>query len=267
MAIIFDGKAFASQKEKDLKMKVSSLRLQGIIPHLSSILIGSDPASRIYVNLKKKAAERIGAELDIYYLNENTKISEILQLINSLNNDEDIQGIMVQLPLPDSLKPAKYEIINSIFLDKDVDGLRTDSKFLHPTSKAVIEILNEAKRRLRLELKNESCKAAVVGETGMVGVPLVKELKKLGYELINERNKADVLISCTGKPKLIEESMVKEGAIVIDVGSPKGDVDFNSVSKKAGFITPVPGGVGPVTISCLLENLILACYNFSTHAD
>ena len=254
MAIVFDGRVFAAQKEKGLKKKVADLRLRGVVPHLSSILIGADPASRLYVGLKKKAAERIGAGLDIYYLKENVKVSEVLRLINSLNNDQNIQGIMVQLPLPSSLSTAKAEIINSISSEKDVDGLRADSQFLHPTSKAVVDILKEAEKELRIEPKS----ACVVGATGMVGAPLVKELRRLGYDLTHERETADVLISCTGKPSLIDGSVVKVGAIVIDVGSPKGDVEFESVSKKVGFITPVPGGVGPVTISCLLENLLEA---------
>lgn len=262
MAIIFDGRTFAVRKEEGLKQKVADLRSRGIVPHLASILIGADPASKLYVGLKKKAAERIGAELDIYYLNEGTQLSEILHLIDSLNGDETVQGIMVQLPLPDSLHAAKVEIINSISSEKDVDGLRADSQFLHPTSKAVIDILKEAEKELRIEPKS----TCVVGATGMVGAPLVKELRRLGYNLTHEREAADVLISCTGKPSLIDGSTVKVGAIVIDVGSPKGDIEFEAVSKKAGFITPVPGGVGPVTISCLLENLVYACYNSHTHA-
>lgn len=255
MAIIFDGKKFAKEKEDSLRMRVLGLKARGIYPKLASLIIGNDPASELYVNLKKKAAERISAEVDIYKLGENTRIIDILTLIKTLNIDKNVNGIMVQLPLPGKLTDKKDQIIGAISPEKDVDGLRSDSKFLHPTSKAVIDILRQALKEAPLKGK----KVCVVGATGMVGTPLVKELKNEGYELIEARPEADILISCTGRAGLISENMVKDGAIVIDVGSPKGDVQFESVSKKAAFITPVPGGVGPVTITSLLENLISAC--------
>ena len=246
MAIIFDGRTFAAKKEEELKEKVSTLRQRGIVPRLASILVGDDPASKLYVGLKKKAAERVGIEVEVIDSTDE---------IERLNKDEGVKGIMIQMPLPDGLEDRTESIINSINPDKDVDGLRSDSKFLHPTSKAVIDILKEAEGQLKVKPKS----ACVVGGRGMVGAPLVKELKRLGYELTEKREEADILVSCTGTPNLIEPDMVKKGAIVIDVGSPKGDVEFEDVSKKASFITPVPGGVGPVTISCLLENLISAC--------
>jgi len=246
MSIIFAGRAFASKKEKELKEKVQELKKKGINPTLASILVGEDPASKLYVALKGKAAERAGIKLEVF---------DSVDVIEDLNKDPRFQGIMIQLPLPQEFKARSQEIVNTISPQKDVDGLRGDSKFLHPTSKAVVDILKEAEKELNLNPKS----VCVVGSGGMVGAPLVKELKRLGYELIEERNQADVLISCTGVAGLITADMVKDGAIVIDVGSPKGDVDFAGVSPKAAFITPVPGGVGPVTISCLLENLISAC--------
>lgn len=262
MTIIFDGKAFAAKKEKEIKKAVIKLKQRGVYPKLASILIGNNPASKLYVGLKKKAAERVGAELDIYFLPEKSPVEVILALIDSLNTDKTVSGIMVQLPLPGLVESKREEIINRIDSEKDVDGLRNDSKFLHPTSKAVIQILDKAKDELEIEVK----KVCVVGSTGMVGAPLVKELKKERYEVVGcnqqtkdlkkETLKADVLISTTGVQSLIKGEMVKEEAIVIDVGSPKGDVDFDEVSKRSAFITPVPGGVGPVTITCLLENLV-----------
>jgi methylenetetrahydrofolate dehydrogenase (NADP+)/methenyltetrahydrofolate cyclohydrolase len=250
MAIIFDGRAFAAQKEESLKNDVTHLKSKGITPHLASILIGEDPASKLYVGLKKKAAERIGAELDVYFLKDKTQVSDVLHLVNSLNQDKNVHGIMIQLPLPASLANSKLEILNSISAEKDVDGLRSDSVFVHPTAKAVIQIINESQVK--------SKKICLVG-SGMVGSALAKEIKKEGFDQVFDTNEADIVVSATGRPGVIKAESIKKGAIVIDVGSPKGDVDFENVSKKAGFITPVPGGVGPVTISCLLENLIAAC--------
>lgn len=255
MAIVFDGRAFAAKKEERLKNVVLGLKSKGITPRLASVLVGDDPASNLYVSLKKKVAQRVGIELEVIGF-----ASEI----ERLNKDESVHGIMVQMPLPEELRGKTQEIINSISPNKDVDGLRNNSKFLHPTSKAVIDILKEAERELKITPKS----VCVVGATGMVGTPLVKELKKEGYEVIecnsdteglsDKTLSADVLISTTGIAGIITGEMVKEGAVVIDVGSPVGDVNPN-VSEKATFITPVPGGVGPVTISCLLENLIQAC--------
>lgn len=264
--ITFDGLKFAQEKEKKLKKQVLDLKAKGVYPHLASIIIGNNPASEMYVNIKKKRAEEIGIQVSIYKVSEKEKLGEILKLIDFLNTDSDFTGIMVQMPLPvGEILNSKSEILNSIAKEKDVDGLREDSKFLHPTSKAVIEIMNYA-NSLDLGFKNKDLRVCVIGATGMVGKPLVKELKKLGYEVIEcdidtkdlkeKTLQGDILISCTGIAKLIKADMVKDGVVVVDVGAPKGDVDYSEVSKKASFITPVPGGVGPVTISCLLENLI-----------
>jgi methylenetetrahydrofolate dehydrogenase (NADP+)/methenyltetrahydrofolate cyclohydrolase len=174
---------------------------------------------------------------------------------------------MIQMPLPGKLEEKRAEIVNVIHPEKDVDGLRKDSDYLHPTSKAVIDILHYAEGEL--SLKTGDSKVVVVGATGMVGAPLVHELKDEGYSVVEcnsktknltkEVLKGDVVISTTGIQGIIKEDMVKPEAIVIDVGSPRGDVNFYEVERKSAFITPVPGGVGPVTISCLLENLISAC--------
>ncbi len=251
MAIIFDGKAFASKKEEELK----SL---GKHPKLASILIGSNPASLLYVNLKKKFAERVGATLEIASFDESVEAGEVKQFIEDANADSSVDGIMIQLPLPEVLRSATNDLVNSISPLKDVDGLGKNSMYLHPTSRAVIEIISESGR--------QSGVVCVVGATGMVGRPLVKDLKEKGFEVIEcdhttknlkeETLKADILVSATGVPGLIKADMVKDGVVVIDVGSPKGDVDFDEVAVKASFITPVPGGVGPVTIACLLENLL-----------
>lgn len=263
--IVFDGRSFAETKKEELKIVVNGLRSRGTIPHLASILIGNDEASRLYVGLKKKAAEALGAELDPYYLPESVKLEEVLMLIDSLNTDANIQGVMVQLPIPGELGNYKKEILDAIDSKKDVDGLKKDSNFLHPTSKAAIDILHTAEHELKIMKKGI---VAVVGSTGMVGSSLVKELKVEGYEVIECNKKtrdlgkhtvlADIVISATGHPSLIMGDMVKDGVILIDVGSPKAD--FSPVAQdKSAFFTPVPGGVGPVTIACLLENLVEAC--------
>lgn len=255
MSIIFDGKAFAEKKILELDKEVARLRNLGIHLKLASILIGEDPASQLYVALKKKKAESIGAEMDIYLLPENEPVENILKLINSLNQDKSVHGIMIQLPLPNAIINSKLKIINSIALRKDVDGLREDSPFVHPTAMAVLQVIEEA--RLRLASARQAKTICVIGKTGMVGSALLREIKNTKYKLVEKSEVADILVSATGSPNIIKKGMVKKGAIVIDVGSPKGDVD-SGVSKVAGFMTPVPGGIGPITIASLLENLVKA---------
>lgn len=259
MVVIFDGKAFAEKKILALDKKVALLKNRGIHPKLASILIGEDPASRLYVSLKKKKAEAIGAEMDVYFLKEKENIETILALIDSLNSDITVYGIMVQLPLPGNFtKEDREEIIGLIKKEKDVDGLRQDSPFVHPTAMATLQVIKEAVKQLKIN--NLRLSICVVGAMGMVGGALLKKIKKTNYKLVEKTKEADILVSTTGSPNIIKVEMVKKGAVVIDVGSPKGDVD-PEVSKVAGFLTPVPGGIGPVTISCLLENLIEASSN------
>jgi len=261
MAIVFDGKAYSLKKKILLTSGMKLLKERGKYLKMATILVGEDSASKIYVNLKKKYIEDIGAELDIYNLPEKSTVDEIKSLIQTLNEDETVSGIMVQLPLPKSILNSKLQIINSIKPEKDVDGLRDGSKFTPPTVKAVLEILSLAINETQKEV-NSVC---VVGATGMVGKPLVKKLIENEYSVIGvDENtktlkgktlKGDALISATGVINLISPDMVKSDAIVIDVGSPFGDIDPR-VEENVSFITPVPGGVGPVTISCLAENLL-----------
>lgn len=270
MPITFDGRDFAAKKEETLKGRVFGLKSRGVHPKLASIIIGSDPASKLYVGLKKKAAERIGAELDIYFIPANVKLADIIVLIGSLNTDDTIQGAMIQMPLPANLAESREKLVNLINPEKDVDGLQEDSQFVHPTSKAAIDILHEAENQkdVKAILSNISPKVVVIGATGMVGKPLVDELRTQKYEVIecdsktkdlkSETLKGDIVISATGIKGLIKGDMVKENAVLIDVGSP--GADFSPVAQdKSVFFTPVPGGVGPVTITCLLENLVSAC--------
>ena len=246
MPIIFDGRVFAEEKIKKLDKEVAKLKNRGIHPKLASILVGDDPASRLYVSLKKKAAERVGIELEII---------DSIDEISRLNKDEDVHGIMIQMPLPGELAGRTKEIINSIAPHKDVDGLREDSPFVHPTAMAVLQTIKEAIKQLKID--NLQFTICVVGSAGMVGGAFLKEIKKTNYQLVEKSEEADILVSTTGSPNIIKAKMVKKGAIVIDVGSPKGDCD-PEVSKVAGFITPVPGGIGPITIASLLENLVKA---------
>lgn len=263
MPVIFNGKDYVSKKKILLQGSVDKVRELGIVPHLATILIGDNPASILYTNLKKKFIESLGCQVDIYNLKENVKVEEIELLIKTLNDDDSVHGIMIQLPLPSSILNLRSYIIDLITKSKDIDGLQLDSDYLHPTSKAIMEILAMA----IFETKIDVMTVCVVGATGMVGRPLVKEFKKLGYIVLEANSntqdlqgstlQADCVISATGIMNLITKDMIREDAIVIDVGSPHGDVSPDAFDK-ASFVTPVPNGVGPVTITCLAENLISA---------
>lgn len=271
MTKVFDGRLLASKKEEVLKKKVLRLKeKRNLIPKLATILPGTDPASVLYVNLKKKAAERIGCEVEIFEVGERKQAEYIVRLIKSLNQDPPVHGIMVQMPLPLRMRKGRELIINTIAKEKDVDGLKEDSLFIHPTVRAVLEAIKKSK-------KKPPATVCVMGASGMVGKPLVKELEKQGYSvtacnsrtqnLMQKTQAADILVSCVGIPGLITGEMVRKGAAVIDVGSPKGDVNFDEVKGKASFITPVPGGIGPLTVSFLLENLVHSAYNTLKHTS
>jgi methylenetetrahydrofolate dehydrogenase (NADP+)/methenyltetrahydrofolate cyclohydrolase len=214
----------------------------------------------------------LGCQVDIYNLPENVKFEELELLINTLNEDDTVHGIMIQMPLPDAIKSEKLIINNLIQKNKDVDGLRDDSDYLHPTSKAVMEILAMG----IYETKIDVITVCIVGSSGMVGRPLVKEFKKLGYivleadieteDLKQKTLQADAIISATGVMNLVTPEMVNEDTIVIDVGSPQGDIS-PLAKEKVSFATPVPNGVGPVTITCLAENLILAAQSTIVNSD
>lgn len=259
-AVIFNGKLLAKQKEQIFKKRVLKLKKKGITPKLVSVLIGENAGSKLYLSLKRKAAKRIGAEVTIKKFPINVSSKEIIDFIKKRNKDNAVHGIMVQLPLPKNFsEKQRDEIIEAIVPEKDVDGMREDGPFLTPTVKAVMLAIKEAEKIGRV---------VVVGEKGFVGKKLVKVLKEMGYKVegvdIDTRDmekkikKADILISATGKPGLIKKEMIKEGAVIVDVGTPRADVE-REVYEKASFITPVPGGIGPVTIACLLENLVSAC--------
>ena len=275
--IVFDGREFAANKVMGLKIKSFELLCRGVKPKLVSILIGDNEASKLYLSMKQKFAEKVGAEVEIYEIGLRKDIDYVVRLIKYLNTKEDVHGIMVQLPLPPRLKNYTDEIINSIDPAKDVDGLREDSPYIHPTVLAVLQIIEIARKYTKIKkIKNlphsdgkKHEVVCVIGASGMVGKPLVKELRKRGFtvleadektkELKEIARKAKIVISATGIPGVIRSKTVRKGGVVsIDVGSPKGDFNYEEIKRKSMFITPVPGGVGPVTISCLLENLIQA---------
>lgn len=265
MTAIFDGRELASEKLKEVAKEVKELKKSGVTPKLVSIFVGDDPASKLYLGLKKKRAEDVGAQVEVVKLEKDIKTEKLKEVIRQLNKNEKVHGIMVQLPLPKLFtKSDRAGIINSISYQKDVDGLGENSLFITPVVKAVLVAVKEGTNYIT----RPALKVVVIGASGFEGGKIARSLKEMGYEVgeiaSDTKNleplarEADILISVTGVPGLIGEGVVKDGAIVIDVGSPKGDVKTQEVQQKAAFISPVPGGIGPVTIACLLENLVLA---------
>jgi methylenetetrahydrofolate dehydrogenase (NADP+)/methenyltetrahydrofolate cyclohydrolase len=265
MSVIFNGKKFAEEKLKLLKPKAGKLVKKGVIPKLVSFTIGENPPNLLYLNLKKKAAEKVGIKVEIVQLRDDVKTEELKNLIQDKNSDNTVHGIIVQLPLPaDFTEENRNEIITTIDPEKDVDGLNNNSIYLTPVVKAVIEIVRQASNYLP---KNREAKVVVVGAKGFEGRKIYQIFKEMGYDvegvdlggknLIPKTQSADIMISVTGSEGLITKDMVKEGVIIIDVGSPRGDIQKEAYPK-ASFVSPVPGGVGPVTIACLMENLIIS---------
>lgn len=254
-AKIFDGRGFARKKELELAERVKQL---GSVPKLVSIVVGDNPASHLYVNLKGQAAKRVGIEFQKFEI-RNSKHETIIKLIKELNKNKSVTGIMVQLPLPPILQGQTLKMVGAINAKKDVDGLTGKGRFLPATVKAIFEILEAEKVAVI------GAPVVVVGRSTVVGRPLAAELVRRGAQVTVAHSqtgdlgavtrKAEILISATGKPGLITADMVKPGAVVIDVGEPKGDVD-KGVREVASWVTPVPGGVGPVTVACLLENVV-----------
>lgn len=285
---IFDGNAFAKEKETQLAKRVDALKMKGVFLQIGVVMFVDDPASRLYTRLKKEAARRVGIEFQISELQFSDSQDWIMKTIHQLSHDTNITGVMIQKP---SLKIWQevtgqrreqfswwwQESVAQIDPLKDVDGLCSNqTKVLPATAQAVLDILEESPLNLE-KLRSESSdpsqpdkKVAMIGRSDIVGSPIYYELKKQGVnvELLGRRELAervengqqlldfDVVISATGQQGLVKGEMVKEGVVVIDVGEPKADIDFESVKAKASFITPVPGGVGPVTVVVLMENML-----------
>ncbi|MBV2667483.1 bifunctional methylenetetrahydrofolate dehydrogenase/methenyltetrahydrofolate cyclohydrolase FolD [Staphylococcus aureus] len=276
VAKILDGKQIAEDYRQGLKNQVEALKEKGFTPKLSVILVGNDGASQSYVRSKKKAAEKIGMISEIVHLEETATEEEVLNELNRLNNDDSVSGILVQVPLPKQVSEQK--ILEAINPDKDVDGFHPinigklyidEQTFVPCTPLGIMEILKHAD--IDLEGKN----AVVIGRSHIVGQPVSKLLlqKNASVTILHSRSKdmasylkdADVIVSAVGKPGLVTKDVVKEGAVIIDVGNTpdengklKGDVDYDAVKEIAGAITPVPGGVGPLTITMVLNNTLLA---------
>ena len=271
MAIIINGKSVADKITEQLKQKISQLQDK---PHLAVIQIGNNAASTIYVNLKKKKAEEIGIKSTVINLDENIEEKELIYKIEKLNNDNSVHAILVQLPLPKHINESN--IIKAITPNKDVDGFTAQNtgdlfngikpKAYPCTPKGVLKLLKE----YNIEIQGKH--AVIVGRSNIVGKPLAIMLlnEHATVTICHSKTKnlpeitkqADILISAVGK-KIIFKDMVKKNAVVIDVGIFKdennkttGDVDFENVKEIAAYITPVPKGVGPMTIACLMENTI-----------
>ena len=276
VAKILDGKQIAKDYRQGLQDQVEALKEKGFTPKLSVILVGNDGASQSYVRSKKKAAEKIGMISEIVHLEETATEEEVLNELNRLNNDDSVSGILVQVPLPKQVSEQK--ILEAINPEKDVDGFHPinigklyidEQTFVPCTPLGIMEILKHAD--IDLEGKN----AVVIGRSHIVGQPVSKLLlqKNASVTILHSRSKdmasylkdADVIVSAVGKPGLVTKDVVKEGAVIIDVvntpdenGKLKGDVDYDAVKEIAGAITPVPGGVGPLTITMVLNNTLLA---------
>lgn len=270
---IIDGKLIANEILEDIKEKVASLKKEGNIPHLAIILVGNNPSSEIYVKNKIKKCEEVGIETSLLRFDENVEESTLVQEINRLNNDSKVKGILLQSPLPSNLDEKK--LMQLISYKKDVDGfthenlgalLSNDEKIISATPLGIIKLLES--ENISVASKN----VVIVGRSNIVGRPLAMVLLNRDATVTIAHSKtsnlksicrnADILIVAIGKANFITDEYVKEGSIVIDVGINRidgkitGDVDFEKVKAKVSYITPVPGGVGPMTISSLLCNLI-----------
>ncbi len=273
MEKILDGKAFANLLGQNLKEKVKKLKDEGITPHFCVINIGDDPASKIYVRTKKRRAEKMGIIQDIYQMSADTKQEEAIALIDKLNADPAINGLMVQLPAPKQIDTDA--LLERIDPNKDVDGLTPanighlwmGNHFVEPaTAEGIIALLKHYE--IPLEGKN----VVIIGRSNIVGKPLAALMleQNATVTIAHSRTKnlgeitkkADVLVSATGQAFLVKADMVKDGAVVVDVGMNHvggklvGDVDFDNVKEKASYITPVPGGVGPLTVQFLMEAVV-----------
>ena len=283
-AQIIDGKQIAADMREELKAEVAKLKEKGIVPGLGVILVGEDPASISYVTAKQRACEEIGIYSDDNRLPAQTAQEELISLVKKMNKDPRIHGILVQLPLPEHLNET--DVLMTIDPDKDVDGFHPmnvgkmvvgEKAFLPCTPHGVIQLL------LRSGVTIEGSHVVIVGRSNIVGKPLANMLiqkSAIGNatvtvchtrtrNLVHHTRQADIIIAAAGRPNTITADMVKEGVVVIDVGVNRiedatkkqgfrlvGDVDFEAVKEKASLITPVPGGVGPMTITMLLYNTV-----------
>lgn len=274
---IIDGKKISRQIRENLKIECKELQEKGIQPKLAVIMVGDDKASKIYVKNKSKACDEIGIKYEEYLLKKDIKQKELIELINKLNKDNSVHGILLQSPIPDGLDIN--EAFKTILPQKDVDGFNptnvgklvlNQDTFVSCTPYGIMKLFEA----YNIELEGK--KVVILGRSNIVGKPLIQCClnKNATVTICHSKTKniqehvkeADIVITAIGRPKYIKEEMIKEKAIVIDVGINRtedgkivGDVDFENVCQKASYITPVPGGVGPMTIAMLMNNLIKAC--------
>jgi len=273
---LIDGKAISAKTKEELRIEVANLKEKGVSVGLAVIIVGDDPASRVYVNNKKKACELLGIYSEEYALPADTDMESLLGLIEELNARKDINGILCQLPLPRHLD--EKAVINAISPEKDVDAFHPvnvgkimigDYDFLPCTPAGVMRLLDES----GVEIEGKNC--VVIGRSNIVGKPMAMLLlhRNATVTICHSRTQnlsditknADILVAAVGRANFVTSNMVKEGAVVIDVGINRldngklcGDVDFEAVSEKCSFITPVPGGAGPMTIAMLMANTVTA---------
>lgn len=276
MAVIIDGKELAKKIRANLKIECEELKKKNINSKLAVIMVGEDPASKVYVRNKSRACEDVGIKYEEYLLDVNTTQKELVELIEKLNNDKTINGILLQSPIPSSLDIN--EAFRTISPEKDVDGFNpinvgmlvlNQDTFVSCTPYGIMKMFEE----YNIDLTGKN--VVILGRSNIVGKPLihcclnknatVTSCHSKTQNLAQKAKEADVLISAIGKANFVTADMVKEGAVVIDVGINRldngkitGDVDFESVKEKASYITPVPGGVGPMTIAMLMNNVIKA---------
>ena len=275
-AKIIDGKALSAAVRAEVAERVKSLREHGIQPGLAVVLVGEDAASQVYVRNKAAACEKAGLHSRVIRLGQDTTEAELLDIIRQLNEDDAIHGILVQLPLPGHMNTAK--VIETISAEKDVDGFHISNAGLLMTGKPLFRPCTPYGVMRMLESENvpiRGAEAVVVGASNIVGKPMALLLLAAGAtvtlcnsktrDLGAQTRRADILIVTTGRPGMVDGDMIKPGAVVIDVGINRlpdgrlvGDVEFESARNVAGAITPVPGGVGPMTIAMLLVNTIEA---------
>ncbi len=274
MAKIIDGKAISANVKAQVKAEADKLKEQGIEIGLAVVIVGNNPASRVYVNNKKKACAEVGFNSYEYALSEETTQEELLDLVKNLNEDDKVNGILVQLPLPEHID--ENAVINTIRPEKDVDAFHPenvghimigDFNFLPCTPAGVMEMLAQS----GIETEGKDC--VVIGRSNIVGKPMAMLLlhKNATVTICHSRTKnlaeicrrADILVAAVGRAKFVTADMIKDGAVVIDVGMNRlesgklcGDVDYDGCFEKAGYITPVPGGVGPMTIAMLMKNTL-----------
>lgn len=275
---LLDGKKLAEIINLELKQDILKVTEQtGIKPKLATILVGENPASQVYINIKKRVCAEVGIESISVELKDDITKDELIKIIKQLNDDETVHGILLQLPLPPHLQGDSFKFVENISPLKDVDGLHPlnsgkllnyDEEYAPCTPKGIVRILEH----YNINIKGKH--VVIINRSNLVGKPLIFLMLKrnatvtichtstINIEEITK--KADILIVAVGKPNFINKTMIKDGAIIIDVGTNRvngkltGDVDFNDVYEKCGFITPNPGGIGPLTVAFLMQNTFIA---------